>query len=54
MVLNITDISGKTVLQQSISKGASEISISVHALSNGLYFLNSSIPGAKAVSFMKH
>jgi len=54
MVLNITDISGKTVLQQSIAKGASEISISVHALSNGLYFLNSSIPGAKAVSFMKH
>jgi hypothetical protein len=53
MVLNITDISGKTVLQQSIAKGASEISISVNALSNGLYFLNSSIPGAKAVSFMK-
>jgi len=53
MILQVTDISGRAVLQHPLAKGATQTVVSVGALPEGVYFLHSSMPGTKAVSFIK-
>lgn len=54
MMLYVTDVTGKNILQQPLMKGTAQVHISVDALPDGVYFLRSSVPGTKGVSFIKH